>query len=87
MAGDLAGRSPDEERAMFSVEVGALQMAVLSRNAPLCFFGCLVSGRMVDGSGSQGLHARHWKYARVQRRSWTLIYSLALFFFATLLKT
>ena len=52
----------------------ALQMGVPGRNATLHF---LVASSMVDGSGAQGTHARHWKCANVQRRNWTLMNSFA----------
>ena len=39
--------------------------------------GVWLQGSMGCGSGAQGIHARHWKYANAQRRRWTLMNTLA----------
>ena len=68
----LAVSCPNREHVQCSRSRSvALQMDVLGRNARLC---CLGVWLQVDGSGAQGIHARHWKYANVKRRN--------LFFFA-----
>ena len=77
----LAVSCPNPEHVLCSRSKSvALQMDVLGKNAPLCFFWCLVAGSTVDGSGAQSIHARHRKHGTVQRRSWTLMNSLACFF-------
>ena len=72
--------SKPRTRAMFSVEVRCIANGRARQECTSLFFGCLVAVSMVDGSGAQSIRARHREHATVQRRSWTLMNSLACFF-------
>ena len=75
--------SKPRTRALFSVEVRCIANGRARQECTSLFFVCLVASSMVYGSGAKSIHARHGKHATVQRRSWTLMNSLACFFTVT----